>query len=576
MTTNPQVRDSAVADRPVRTAIYVRISKDRTGQEAGVKRQVEDCLGLCQRLGLTVVETFKDNDMSAYSGKPRPEFEKMVTRLENGEFDAIVAYHVNRLYRQLKDLERLIDIIGEKVESGVQLHTVKAGDYDLSDSNGRMVARLTGTIAQGQSEQSSELIQRWAEAQAKVGAPHGSRAYGYEADGITINQKEAKILREVAQKLLSGQPMYAVCKDLNKRGERTVPQRRHFEDGTKSEPYGKPWYPTALKKVLLRRRNIGERKHLTVIRNQTETARSRRTPVIYKAQWDGILDLDTYQALERLFNRGNPLGAGRKPGEHKKGCPPDCTRSHEHEKPCPKDCKKAHVGGPAPVHLGTGLYICGACGKASMNQTTGHGTASYRCTKRNAPGVSRHVTRNAEKFDLFVQDVLCEYFRMHKFVEAMCAAVRGDDAKTAELVTEQERITRFLRAFRVDDDAEEEAAQAAQETINAKSRRLKEIRAELAALDKRSSLEALREKMHELDLPAEQAWYMLGMEQKRAILAEVLTVTILQHDHTSPVFRPNADVQLSPYVVEVYSRHAALPGHGQLSETVPTYGIEGS
>ena len=34
--------------------VYLRISEDRTGEEAGVERQWTDCLGLCTRLGFEV------------------------------------------------------------------------------------------------------------------------------------------------------------------------------------------------------------------------------------------------------------------------------------------------------------------------------------------------------------------------------------------------------------------------------------------------------------------------------------------------------------------------------------------
>jgi hypothetical protein len=56
--------------RPVRAAIYVRISSDRTGAGLGVARQEEDCRALCERLGWQVVRVYPDNDVSAYSGKP--------------------------------------------------------------------------------------------------------------------------------------------------------------------------------------------------------------------------------------------------------------------------------------------------------------------------------------------------------------------------------------------------------------------------------------------------------------------------------------------------------------------------
>src|ERR1039458_154791 len=92
-------------------AIYTRISDDRTGSHLGVTRQREDCEALAQRLGWPASDYYEDNDLSAYSGKPRPEYRRMLDDLRSGRIDAIVAWHPDRLYRSPRDLEELIDLI---------------------------------------------------------------------------------------------------------------------------------------------------------------------------------------------------------------------------------------------------------------------------------------------------------------------------------------------------------------------------------------------------------------------------------------------------------------------------------
>lgn len=53
---------NSIADSAV---LYCRISKDAEGDELGVKRQLADCTALADRLGLTVVDTYIDNDTGA-------------------------------------------------------------------------------------------------------------------------------------------------------------------------------------------------------------------------------------------------------------------------------------------------------------------------------------------------------------------------------------------------------------------------------------------------------------------------------------------------------------------------------
>ena len=91
--------------------LYTRISQDATGERAGVSRQLDDCTLLAEKIGATVVNHFDDNDISAFNGKTRPGFEAMLDMLKRGEADAIIVWHPDRLYRSMKDLERLIDVV---------------------------------------------------------------------------------------------------------------------------------------------------------------------------------------------------------------------------------------------------------------------------------------------------------------------------------------------------------------------------------------------------------------------------------------------------------------------------------
>ncbi len=65
-------------------AVYVRISQDRGGAGLGVDRQENECRALAERLGWRVIEVFGDNDLSAFSGRRRPAYERMLHDIEAG------------------------------------------------------------------------------------------------------------------------------------------------------------------------------------------------------------------------------------------------------------------------------------------------------------------------------------------------------------------------------------------------------------------------------------------------------------------------------------------------------------
>jgi DNA invertase Pin-like site-specific DNA recombinase len=68
----------------VRAGIYVRISQDREGAGLGVARQEEDCRALCERKGWQVAGVYADNDVLAYTGKPRPAWNRFLADIAAG------------------------------------------------------------------------------------------------------------------------------------------------------------------------------------------------------------------------------------------------------------------------------------------------------------------------------------------------------------------------------------------------------------------------------------------------------------------------------------------------------------
>lgn len=65
---------------------------------------------MCRSRGWAVAQCFEDNDSSAYSGKPRPAYDRMLAAVEAGAVDAIVTWHNDRLHRSPKELEAFIDL----------------------------------------------------------------------------------------------------------------------------------------------------------------------------------------------------------------------------------------------------------------------------------------------------------------------------------------------------------------------------------------------------------------------------------------------------------------------------------
>lgn len=262
-------------------ALYLRISQDRDGTLLGVDRQREDCERLAARNGWTVGEVFVDDDLSAYSGKPRPAYERLLAAVEAGQVRAVVAWHPDRLHRSPVELERFIDLV---TRTGCQIATCQAGELDLSTASGRMTARVVGAVARHESEQKSERIRRQRAQAARQGLPHGGRrAFGYQPGGILLDPVESVLVREAANRVLAGESAWAVAQDWNRRDIRPV--------------YAAQWRPRTLTVMLTSPRLAGLRTHLGEI--------------VAEGVWAPIITRQEHEQLVALLSVKVPQG--RKP-----------------------------------------------------------------------------------------------------------------------------------------------------------------------------------------------------------------------------------------------------------------------
>ena len=88
----------------VRAGVYARISSDREGDNLAIGRQLADCEALAGATGWTMVERYVDSDLSAWGGKRRPEYRRLLEEIEAGLIDALVVYHADRLHRHPQEL----------------------------------------------------------------------------------------------------------------------------------------------------------------------------------------------------------------------------------------------------------------------------------------------------------------------------------------------------------------------------------------------------------------------------------------------------------------------------------------
>ncbi|MFB9653919.1 recombinase family protein [Pseudarthrobacter oxydans] len=264
-----------------KVAVYARISFDDESTGLGVQRQEEDARMLCGRLGWDVAGVYRDNNLSAFrKGVRRPSWEDLLIDLAAGAVQGIAAYDLDRIARQPRDLERLIEIYDE--HPGLVFATV-TGEIDLSKPDGLLMARIMVSFASKSSSDTGRRVSRAKLQIAQMGkvAGGGYRPYGFEKDRRTIVEAEAANLRDIAERALRGQSMRSIARQFDAQGIPTPAGREH-------------WSVASLTRILTSPRIAGLRGY-----KGTLLLGDNGHPV--KAVWPAIINMDTWTALKELL-----------------------------------------------------------------------------------------------------------------------------------------------------------------------------------------------------------------------------------------------------------------------------------
>jgi DNA invertase Pin-like site-specific DNA recombinase len=445
------------------TVIYCRISSDRDGLSLGVQRQEEDCRARAEREGLHVSRVYVDNDISA-SGrvkKQRPEYEEMMAAVERGEIRTIIAYSNSRLTRRLMEYERLIRLHDE---TGVRFLTVVSGDDNLSTADGRMVARIKATVDAAEAERTRERVVRSVDQRAKDGKFHGGkRPYGW-VDGIKIDPAEARIIREIARRIIAGESLRGIAARLNDRG---VPAAT-----------GGQWFPSAMRRMILSPRMAGWR-----------VRKGDRTPAAWKPILTGPVWLQVCSILE--------------------------------------DPKRRDYKPAGRVNLLTGIARCGECDRRiSSAISKGRGDRPKR-PQYYCPDCKLY--RAMPPVDAYIEGAMIQYLEDAGDPER----IEIDTSPAEEL---RDRIQQAIAEFTGDPDV----SPAQLRTI------LRDLKAQLAEAERRQVPPRKSTLLRGMTGPgAEKRWDALELDQKRAMISEVLEVRLVRSPPGRRPFDPET-VEINP------------------------------
>jgi site-specific DNA recombinase len=358
-----------------RAAVYVRISQDRDGTALGVERQRADCERVVSQRGWDLAGVYTDNDISAYNGKVRPEYARLLEDMRAGAVDAVVTWHPDRLHRSPKELIEFIDV----VKAGrIAVESVTAGGFDLGTETGRAVAITIGAWAAYESEHKAARQRRKHQELAEKGAPirGGSRAFGLTADWKTLIPEEVALIRDAADKILAGSSIRSICVDWNNRGIETTTGGR--------------WQPHPLRRLLTSGRLAGLREYVG-----TEKRGSHDQPVVSQGTWPAILDVETLERLRVIL----------------------------------RDPSRRTTTSRARRYLLTGFLTCHSCGRAMVARPRADKVRRYVCASGPMFGGCGKTYILAEPAEQLISMMVVEAIDSPRLTSAVLGATgQGRDA----------------------------------------------------------------------------------------------------------------------------------------------------
>lgn len=429
--------------------------------ELGNDRQEEANRANAELRGHEIVAVKRDV-MSATKFRlyDRPGWMEAVELIKAGQADGVAVYHIDRLTRDNRDLEDVIETAYPVV--------CASGEIDLTQDSGRTVARLLVAIAKGEVERKSARQKLANQQRFTMGLPHagGAKTFGYEADGVTVNEEQAEWFTWAVAEALAGASLRSIGRRLDEAGMHSA------RYGTGQSRKNAGWTIRGLKMMLVNPRYAG----LRTYDGQTVTG-----------TWPTLIDLEVHAELKRLLL--DPARNVQPEG-----------RTYNSKK---------------PVNLASKVAQCAVCGSPLI---AGHGGAKPTYTCSSPRGCVRPPR---QPLDDAITDHTLALLSQPGFVETLTP---HDDERVKAATSQIDRLSKRLAVVRADfndgvydDEPEEYRTQSAD--LRAKLKAAKQVIDDLAETQLFTGLSLGTEQIID-------QWAELSVDRQRAIVGRLLIIEV--------------------------------------------------
>jgi DNA invertase Pin-like site-specific DNA recombinase len=193
---------------------YCRVSSEEQAREGlSLALQAEKIQAYCSLNDYTVVEIITDAGISAKNISGRPGLQKAINMVMSGQADGLVAWKLDRLFRNTVDALSVAQMFKEK---GKALHSITE-KLDTQSAIGEFFFSLMASLAQMERRLTGERTKAVLDGKKNRGEFVGKPRFGYKSAGksLAIDTTQQRVVQIISDLSSQGLSYRAVAQQLN-------------------------------------------------------------------------------------------------------------------------------------------------------------------------------------------------------------------------------------------------------------------------------------------------------------------------------------------------------------------------
>ena len=207
----------------LRVAAYCRVSTDSEDQLNSYKSQVMYYTDLIKKKHeWSLVDIYADEAITGTQVTKREDFQRMINDCMNGDIDMVITKSISRFARNTLDTLKYVRMLKEK---GIAVFFEDENINTLT-MDGELLLVVLSSVAQQEVENISSNVKKGLKMKMKRGELvgfQGCLGYDYhkETKSISVNEKEAEIVRYIFNRYIEGAGCTVIANELENLGYKT-------------------------------------------------------------------------------------------------------------------------------------------------------------------------------------------------------------------------------------------------------------------------------------------------------------------------------------------------------------------